>query len=66
MVTFKVGDKVRLKRSHKKTLGDRYKKCSGTVTDFWCNTTQQYCRVQYNDSTHDYDDLNARYLELIK
>jgi hypothetical protein len=66
MVTFKVGDKVRLKRNHKKTLGNRYKKSVGTITDFQMSSSmQQYCRVQFSDSTYDYDDLNSRHLELI-
>jgi len=68
MVIFKVGDKVRLKRNHKKKLGDRYKKSVGTVVDFqiqMSSSKQQYCRVQFSESTYDYDDLNSRYIELI-
>jgi len=65
MVTFKVGDKVRLKRNHKKKLGSRYKKNVGKVIDFQLHNTRQYCRVQFSESISDYDDLNSQHLELI-
>jgi hypothetical protein len=65
VVIFKAGDKVRIKPGQRKELKARYRKDAGTVIIEQCTNRKQWCRVQFGNSTLDYEDYGSWRLELV-
>ena len=63
---FKLGDKVRFKRSQKKQLKEDYTPNIGTVIDYYKTSTKQYCRINFGQCMFDYKDVGSWRLQRVK
>jgi len=62
---FKLGDKVRYKKSQKIQLQERYTNMTGTVVYEYKTDTKQYCRINFGRGMFDYEDVGSWRLERI-
>jgi len=70
---FKIGDKVRYKKKHKKYLNERWKEGVAKVIDFQEDSNRrQFCRISFDEKATakhmlvDYDDVGSWLLESVE